>query len=135
MKSKKVTGLTLSPETLEKLKKLCIERDTSPSRGKTFIVSELIDKAVFEKKGLYVKPYPSKDIAECLFNHYSNLIRIGSNLNQLQHLLQVKSLMLNMGELDHLEINVPFLLSLLKELNSEVQELAGEIKVVTKRYA
>ena len=124
----------ISDENRTRLEELCEALDVSPQRGKTFLIGKLIEHATAPEGNLQVREFAPKETTQLLREHYQNLSRVGGNLNQFIHLLQIRRLRLERGEDDELKVEVPFLVAVLKELLEDVEELKGLMVEITERY-
>ena len=125
---------TLSSTQRDALDQLCVQLGVSPTRGKGYVIGELIERTSVENGDPYVTPFPSSDFMQTFRNQYADSVRIGSNLNQLVHLLQIENIRLENHEIDSLVVDVEFLLSILKELNILVKAQRDSIKEIARRY-
>lgn len=125
---------TMNENDKRKLEKLCAALDISPHRGKSFVISQLINHAKVEGRTLEMRKFPSQESLELLKEEFANMARVGGNLNQFVHLLQIRRLRLDNGEDEELVVEVDFLVALLKELAEDVEEIKDAIASFVGRY-
>lgn len=126
--------INIKDEDRSKLEELCVGLDVSPQRGKSFVISKLIEHASVPGGKLDVRDFPDKEMLHTLREHFGNLSRVGGNLNQLVYLLQIRRLRLETGQDNEMVVEVPFLVAVLKELLEEIEEVKDLIADITVKY-
>ena len=117
-----------------RLEKLCEAMNLSPQRGKSIAISRLINHAKVSETTPDLKELPNKEYLELLREELQNMVRLGGNLNQLVHLLEIRRIRLDCGETEELVVEADFLVAVLKEINEEVDDIKAMMKSFVSKY-
>ena len=130
----KPLNIKISDQDRQRLERLCVAMGLSPERGKSITISRLINHAKVDGRTPELKKLPSIESIELLKNEYENMSKLGGNLNQLVHLLQIRKLRLDTGESEELVVEADFLVAVLKEINKEVDNIKAEMKTFKEKF-
>ncbi len=134
MNSNEKTHVRLKPDAKEKLIELCRSLNVSEQRGRSYVLNELIYRARVHNKTLDLKEFLDSDSISEIRAHYGNVSRIGGNLNQLVHILQIRKLRYESGEYEYIKVDTPFLLDIIDKLRLEIEEEKEKLARFLERY-
>ena len=126
--------MLINAKDKHRLEKLCVAMNLSPKRGKSIAIRRLINQAKIQGTTVDLDELPNKESVELLRQEFSNLIRLGGNLNQFVHLLHIRRLRLDFGEDDELVVEADYLMALMNELFEEVDKVNEAIVSFVRKY-
>ena len=117
-----------------KLEKLCDAIGLSTQRGKSIAIRRLINNARVNGTTPELDELPHKESIELIRAEFGRMARLGGNLNQLIHLLQIRKIKLDCGEAEELVVDADFLVAVLKEINKEVNNIKAMMEDLVRKY-
>ena len=124
---KYVTQIRLEDELYEKLTALVDHFDYPEKGGRSKVISTLIQRAEIKDSEIIPKELISQQELDAIREQYADLSRVGNNLNQLTHLVQLERVEFEHGERQNISVNVKKLIEILKDLDNEVVDTKQKI--------